>query len=175
MFGEKGLIQIYTGDGKGKTTAALGLAVRALGHGARVAVVQFMKGSDIYGERKTLKDLPGVTLIQTGRTKCIFHGDETEEDFAEARRGLEAAREFLTSGKYDLVILDEINVAIDFGLLKTEDALSWLSAKRESTEVVLTGRNAPAELIEIADLVSEMREIKHPYRRGVTARRGIEY
>lgn len=175
MLGEKGLIQVYTGDGKGKTTAALGLALRAAGRGAKIAFVQFMKGSPIYGEITTLSQLPNVTHIRTGRAQCIFRGSETEEDFAEARRGLEAAAEFMSSGEYDLVVLDEINVATDFGLLSAADVVEALDKKAEATEVVLTGRNAPEAFIEKASLVTEMREIKHYYRDGVTARAGIEY
>ena len=162
MFGSKGLIEIYTGDGKGKTTAALGLAVRACGHGAHVAIVQFMKGWARYGELTAVKHLPGVTLVHTGREKCIFRGDETDEDFKEAARGL-------------LVILDEINVAIDFGLVDADDVAELLRGKPEKTEIVLTGRNAPKSLLDMADLVSEMKEIKHPYRQGITARKGVEY
>lgn len=175
MLGEKGLIQVYTGDGKGKTTAALGLALRAAGRGAKIAFVQFMKGSPIYGEITSLAMLPGVTHIRTGRAHCIFKGDETEEDFAEARRGLEAAAEFVSSGEYDLVVLDEINVAADFGLIKAEEVAEVLAKKAEGTEVVLTGRNAPEIFIKTAQLVTEMREIKHPYRDGIQARAGIEY
>ena len=161
MFGSKGLIEIYTGDGKGKTTAALGLAVRACGHGAHVAIVQFMKGWARYGELTAVKHLPGVTLVHTGREKCIFRGDETEK--------------FIDSGEYDLVILDEINVAIDFGLVDADDVAELLRGKPEKTEIVLTGRNAPKSLLDMADLVSEMKEIKHPYRQGITARKGVEY
>ena len=175
MFGEKGLIQLYTGDGKGKTTAALGLALRAVGRGARVAFVQFMKGSPVYGEIVSLALLPGVTHVRTGRTKCIFKGDETEEDFAEARRGLKLAAEFMSSGEYDLVVLDEINGAVDFGLLTAAEVTAALDKKAEETEVVLTGRNAPKEFIDRAALVTEMREVKHPYRNGIQARAGVEY
>ena len=175
MFGEKGLIQVYTGDGKGKTTAALGLALRAAGRGAKIAFVQFMKGSPVYGEIVSLAMLPGVTHLRTGRAKCIFKGDETEEDFAEARRGLKFAAECMSSGEYDLVVLDEINVAVDFGLLEAEKVAAALEKKSEETEVVLTGRNAPQLFIDKAHLVTEMREIKHPYRDGVQARAGVEY
>ncbi|MDO5114642.1 MAG: cob(I)yrinic acid a,c-diamide adenosyltransferase [Synergistaceae bacterium] len=175
MFGSEGLIEIYTGDGKGKTTAALGLALRASGHGAKIGIVQFMKGWAQYGELFSASKLPGVTLIHTGRDKCIFRGDETEEDFAEAARGLAAAEKFILSGEYDLVILDEVNVAIDFGLLKEGDVAALLKKKAPGTEIVLTGRNAPQTLIDIAELVTEMKEIKHPYKKGITARKGIEY
>lgn len=175
MFGSKGLIEIYTGDGKGKTTAALGLALRACGHGARVAIVQFMKGCARYGELAAVKYLPGVTLVHTGRDTCIFRGDETPEDFAEAARGLKEAEKFIVSGEYDLVILDEVNVAIDFGLLDADLVAALIGQKPEETEIVLTGRNAPKSLLEIADLVSEVKEIKHPYRKGIEARVGVDY
>lgn len=175
MLGEHGLIQIYTGDGKGKTTAALGLALRAAGHGAKIAIVQFMKGSPIYGEICAAARIPEITMIRTGRDKCIFRGDETEEDYAEAARGLKTAGDMLRSGEYDIVILDEINVAVDFGLIKCSDVENILLQKAQGTEAVLTGRNAPKELIELADLVTEMKEVKHPYRRGTEARRGVEY
>ncbi len=175
MLGGKGLIQVYTGDGKGKTTAALGLALRAAGRGAKIAFVQFMKGSPVYGEIISLAMLPGVVHVRTGRAHCIFKGDETQEDFAEARRGLETAADFMRSGEYDLVVLDERNGAVEFGHLKAEEVASALKEKAEETEVVLTGRNAPEIFISMANLVTEMKEIKHPYREGVTARAGIEY
>lgn len=175
MFGEKGLIQVYTGDGKGKTTAALGLALRACGHGARVAIVQFMKGWAGYGELTSLKRLPNVTLVRTGRDKCFSRDDVTDKDFAEAARGLKAAEEFISSGEYDLVILDEVNVAANFGLLAVADVVEVLKLKSEKTEIVLTGRNAPVQFLEKADLITEMREVRHPYRKGISARKGVEY
>ena len=175
MFGEKGLLQVYTGNGKGKSTAAFGMALRAAGHGARIAVVQFMKGWNGYGELKTLPEIKGLKLVHTGRSKCIFRGDETQEDFDEAAKGLDAAAKFLASGDFDLVILDEANVAVDFGLLKAEDVLAAVKKRAQHTEAVLTGRNAPASFIEAADLVTEMKEIKHPYQKGITAREGAEF
>lgn len=175
MFGEKGLVQLYTGNGKGKTTAALGLALRASGHGAKIAVIQFMKGWNGYGELEAVKNIPGITLVHTGRDKCIFRGDETQEDFDEAGRGLALAGKYLSSGAFDLVILDEINVAADFGLIDAELAAEIISQKAEATEVVLTGRNAPKAFLELAELITEMKEIKHPYQKGITARKGVEY
>ena len=175
MPGTKGLMHVYTGNGKGKTTAALGLALRACGHGAKTAVVQFMKGSCIYGELESVKHLPGLTLVHTGRNVCIFRGQETPADYAEAERGLVCAEEFLSSGEYGLVILDEINVACDYGLLDPRKVLDIVKHRAEGTEVVLTGRNAPQDLVEAADYVTEMREIKHPYRKGIEARAGSEY
>ena len=174
MFGEQGLVQIYTGDGKGKTTAALGLALRACGQGARVAVVQFMKGWDHYGELNSVQLLPKVTLVQTGRPDYVYRGKEIQKDYDEAERGLTEARRFAADG-VDLLVLDEINVALDYGLLKLEDVMALVKSKPRDMELVLTGRNAAKELLELADLVTEMREVKHPYQKGVKARRGVEY
>lgn len=175
MLGTKGLIHVYTGNGKGKTTAALGLALRACGHGVKTAVVQFMKGSGVYGELESVKHIPGLTLMHTGRDVCIFRGEETALDYAEAERGLALAEEFLTSGEYGLVILDEINVASDFGLVDPQKVLAMVRRRAYETEVVLTGRNAPQDFIEAADYVTEMRETKHPFRAGIAARAGSEY
>lgn len=174
MFGERGLVQIYTGDGKGKTTAALGLALRASGQGAKVAVVQFMKGWDLYGELKSVRLLPNVTLVQTGRPDYVHRGRELPKDYDEAERGLAEARRFAAAG-VDLLILDEINVALDYKLLKTADVVAFVKAKPEQMELVLTGRAAAQELLGLADLITEMREVKHPYQKGVRARRGVEY
>ena len=169
----KGYVQIYTGDGKGKTTAALGLALRASGHGMRTYVGQFMKGQP-YGELDALRDHPHITVEQYGDVRCIRREQVTPEHIAQARRGLERAREALLSGQYGLVVLDEVNVTVSFGLLTVDEVLSLLDARPAHVEVILTGRRAPRELIERADLVTEMREIKHYYRQGVTARKGIE-
>ncbi len=169
----KGYIQIYTGDGKGKTTAALGLALRATGHGMRTYVGQFMKGQS-YGELDALRDHPHITVEQYGDVRCIRREEVTPEYIAQARRGLERAREALLSGQYDLVVLDEVNVTVWFGLLTVEEVLAFLDERPTHVEVILTGRRAPQELIERADLVTEMREIKHYYQQGVAARKGIE-
>ena len=175
MFGEKGLVQIYTGNGKGKTTAALGLALRACGQGAKAVIIQFMKGWDHYGELTSAKLIPNLTLIQTGRPDYVYKGRETQKDYEEAERGLRLAREYAASGECDLLILDEINVALDYGLVRLEDVVSFAKSKPENLELVLTGRGAAPELTELADLVTEMREIKHPYQKGVASRRGVEY
>ena len=169
----RGYVQVYTGDGKGKTTAALGLALRAAGHGMRTYVGQFMKGQH-YGELEALRDHPLITIEQYGDVRCIRREEVTAEHVAQARRGLERARQAMLSGQYHIVVLDEINVAIWFGLLGVEDVLSVLDERPAEVEVVLTGRRAPPELIERADLVTEMREVKHYYQRGVPAREGIE-
>jgi cob(I)alamin adenosyltransferase len=168
-----GYVQVYTGDGKGKTTAALGLALRASGHGMRTYIGQFMKGQD-YGELHTLREHPYITIEQYGDPRCIRREEITPEHVAQARQGLERARKVMLSGQYDIIVLDEVNVAIWFGLLSVDDVLAFLDQRPEHIEVILTGRHAPQELIERADLVTEMQEVKHYYQRGVTARKGIE-
>lgn len=172
---EKGLVQIYTGDGKGKTTCAIGLAIRLLGHGGRVAIVQFLKGWEGYGEVAFLKSLPNLSLERTGRAEFVRPRGPQPEDYAEAERGFALADRWIRSGDYNLVILDEINVALNFGLLSTRDVLDTLKSRPEHVEVVLTGRDAPAPLLEAADLVTEMVNRRHPFERGIKARRGIEF
>jgi cob(I)alamin adenosyltransferase len=169
----KGFVQVYTGDGKGKTTAALGLAFRAAGYGMRTYIGQFMKGQS-YGELEAARQLPGITVEQFGRENLVHVQTVTPEDTALARRGLERARQALTGGEYDIVILDEVNVALYFGLLEVEDVLAVIDARPEKVELVLTGRRAPSEIIDRADLVTEMVEVKHYYRQGVGSRDGIE-
>ncbi|MDY6877618.1 MAG: cob(I)yrinic acid a,c-diamide adenosyltransferase [Chloroflexota bacterium] len=169
----KGYVQVYTGDGKGKTTAALGLALRASGHGLHTYIGQFMKGQP-YGELDALHDHPHITIEQYGDVRCIRREEVTSEHVTQAHRGLERAREAMLSGKYDIVVLDEVNVTVWFGLLDVEEVLAFLDEKPEPVEVVLTGRRAPPELIEQANLVTEMREVKHYYEQGVLAREGIE-
>ncbi|UCC47750.1 MAG: cob(I)yrinic acid a,c-diamide adenosyltransferase [Gemmatimonadota bacterium] len=168
-----GYVQIYTGDGKGKTTAALGLALRASGHGLRTYVGQFMKGQH-YGELAALREHPDITIEGYGGQECIRREEVTPEHIAQARRGLERAREAMRSGDYEMIVLDEINVALWFGLLTVDEVLAFLDERPENVEVILTGRRAPAELVDRADLVTEMTEVKHYYQRGVAARDGIE-
>jgi cob(I)alamin adenosyltransferase len=172
---EKGLLQVYTGDGKGKTTAALGLALRMAGHGGRVAFIQFMKGWDFYGEIESLKAVPGLRHERTGTPDYVYRGRESEVDRVEARRGFELARECLRDGRYDLVVLDELNVVLDYGLLDLEAVLGLLRLRPSHVEVVVTGRGAPEALVAAADLVTEMREVRHPYSKGVVSRKGIDY
>lgn len=172
---DRGLVQVYTGNGKGKTTAALGLALRAVGHGFKVAMIQFLKGWDFYGEIASSALLPGFKLLRTGRAEFVDKENPHPDDLKEARRGLELAKEALLSGEYDLVILDEVNVALHYGLVELKDVLELIEAKPLGVELVLTGRYAPRELIDRADLVSEVVEVKHPYREGVPARQGVEY
>jgi len=170
---KKGYVQVYTGDGKGKTTAALGLALRASGRGLRVYIGQFMKGR-MYGERTALEGNDRIVLEPYGDPKCIRREEVTAEHVERARRGLARAREAMESGRYDVIVLDEANVAVWFGLLETADLLDFLDRRPEGVEVILTGRKAPPEVIERADLVTEMREVKHYYREGIAAREGIE-
>lgn len=169
----KGYVQVYTGDGKGKTTAALGLALRASGHGLRTYVGQFMKGQH-YGELEALRDHPFITLEQYGNPRCIRREEVTADHVTQAQEGLARAREAMSSGNYDIVVLDEVNVSIWFGVLDTAEVLALLDEKPDHVEVVLTGRRAPQALIDRADLVTEMRMVKHYYEQGVMARTGIE-
>ena len=171
---ERGYVQVYTGNGKGKTTAALGLALRAVGRGLKVCVFQFIKGGGPYGEHLIAEKLaPFFTIIQTGRPGWVNTKDITE-DRRMAQEAFLQAKELLTSAGYDLFICDEINGAVGFGLIDVEQVLELISLKPERVELVLTGRNAHERVIEAADLVTEMREIKHYYKAGVPARTGIE-
>lgn len=170
----RGYVQVYTGDGKGKTTAALGLALRAAGAGLRVFIAQFAKGTH-YAELDALKRFEGqIEVRQYGRGRFI-RGEPSEEDVAAARRGLEEAKAVLASGDYAVVILDEANIATHFGLFSVDELLAAIEAKPEAVELVLTGRRADPRIVERADLVTEMREVKHFYADGVTARKGIEF
>jgi cob(I)alamin adenosyltransferase len=172
---EKGLIQVYTGNGKGKTTASLGLAFRAVGRGLKVLIIQFMKGGGPYGEHIAAKRLaPELTIIQTGREGWVNRADPDSEDCRLAVEAMEMAKKAVSAGDYDLVILDEVNGAVSFGLVTVEDLLQVIAAKLPSVELVLTGRSADSRIIEAADLVTEMCEIKHYYKQGVPARVGIE-
>lgn len=170
-----GLIQVYTGDGKGKTTAALGLALRAAGQGLQVVVIQFMKGWPHYGELASVELLPNVSLHQYGRPDFVDKQKTQPEDARLAKEALQHARQIIAEGAVDVVILDEVNVAVDFGLIDLSDLLPLLDAKPEHVELVLTGRKAHPEVMKRADLVTEMLDIKHPFDAGVTGRQGIEY
>ncbi len=171
---ERGCIQIYTGNGKGKTTAALGLSLRALGRGLRVCFFQFIKGGGPYGEQLIAEKLaPAFTLIQTGRPGWVNTKD-ISEDRRLAQDALQQAREAMLSGDYDLFVCDEINGAVGFGLIDVDQVLELMQVKPERVELILTGRNADERVIKGADLVTEMRELKHYYQAGVPARVGIE-
>jgi len=168
-----GLVHIYTGNGKGKTTAAFGLAVRMLGSGGKVAIVQFLKAPKVYGEQRKIEECGA--LIESFGLPGFVHGEPTEEEIDAAKRALERAKELVSSGEWDLVVLDEVCVALGFKMLDTGEVEELIKGKAPKTELVLTGRYCPEELFELADYVTEMREIKHPYRRGTLARRGVEY
>ena len=169
----QGFVQVYTGDGKGKTTAALGLAVRAAGAGLRVYIGQFIKNAD-YSELTALQGLAGAITIEQYGLGCMLVQAPTGEDILAARRGLAAIDAALASGAFDLVVADEINVACALGLLAEGDLLGLMERRPPEVELVLTGRGAPVAVLERADLVTEMRPVKHYYQRGVAARKGIE-
>lgn len=168
----KGYIQVYTGNGKGKTTAALGISLRAVCANKKVCFAQFVKGMR-YSELEAAKYLPNFEIIQFGRD-CFIYNNPTVEDIELAREGLKRCREILKSGDYNLVVLDEINVALFYKLFPLEEVLEMLDQKAPNVEVILTGRYALQEIIDRADLVTEMKEIKHYYKIGVPARIGIE-
>ena len=173
----KGLVLVYTGDGKGKTTAALGLALRQIGWGRRVLIIQFMKGAgNVYGERIAAeKYLPLLEIEQHGRDDFVNLGDPATVDKDLAHKALRRAEEAFSSGKYGMVVLDEVNVAVACGLIETSDVLNLLKKRSNELDVVLTGRYCPKELMDAADAVSEVKELKHHFQKGVAAREGIEY
>jgi len=171
----KGLIQVFTGNGKGKTSAALGSVLRAVGHNLKVFIVFFMKGKYPYGEFSSLPRLPNVEIASFGLRCLIDPGNINPEEIAQAELALKTARQAMLSGKYDMVVLDEVNVAVYFKLIRLEDVIQLIEAKPSGVELILTGRYAEASVIERADLVTEMVKIKHPYDRGIKARKGIEY
>jgi cob(I)alamin adenosyltransferase len=171
---KKGLIHVYTGNGKGKTTAAIGLGVRAIGDGLKVLMIQFMKGRR-YSELDALSQLKNFTVMQFGRDEFVSKEKPAQVDIDLAHKGLTYAKEIISKQCYDLVILDEINVAVDYHLISLPDVLQLLKEKPESLELVLTGRYAPPEIIQQADVVSEILEIKHPYQKGVISRKGIDW
>ena len=171
---EKGYIHVYTGPGKGKTTAALGLGMRAAGAGFKVHMIQFMKGRK-YSELDAIENLPNFTFSQHGRDEFVSKEKPKQIDIDLAQEGFAHAKDIIKNTKYDMVILDEINVAVDYNLISLDDVLKLIEEKPEKLELVLTGRDAHPELVKIADVVTEMLEIKHPYQEGVTARKGIDF
>ncbi len=170
----KGLVEVFTGDGKGKTTAALGQVMRAAGHGLRTCIVFFMKGDYPYGEFSTLRRF-GVDFTVFGVPTLADPAHLKPEEIEQARQALAAARRAIESRKYDLIVLDEVTVAVAFGLLELDEVLDLVRRKPEGLELILTGRYADRKLVDAADLVSEMKTVKHPYDRGVLARKGIEF
>lgn len=174
----KGLLIVYTGDGKGKTTAALGMVVRAMGYKWQVLIVQFVKGSWKYGEMKGIKRLEPDVELHTVGEGFVGIVDDTKE-FSEhqkaAKAGIDFTIEKMQSGKFQLVILDELNVALQLGLVDQADVERVLAARSETQHLVITGRGAPEWLIEKADLVTEMTEIKHPYQQGILAQKGVDW
>ena len=171
----RGLVQIFTGDGKGKTSAALGAVIRALGHGLRAHIVFFMKGDYPYGEQHILSKLPNITLSRFGQRGFVDPANIQPEEIEQAKQALAAAREAMLSGNYDLVVLDEVNVAVALKLLELDEVVRLIKDKPQSVELILTGRHVAPELVKVADLVTEMLKIKHPYDEGIVAREGIEY
>jgi cob(I)alamin adenosyltransferase len=167
----KGMIQVYTGNGKGKTTAALGLALRAVGHGRKVIVIQFLKGKELSGERVSAKLLaPLMTIIPMGRHGFVNLVDPDPEDKELARKALGYAKELIKKNACDILILDEVNVAVAYNLIPVQDLLEVLDSKPEPMELILTGRNALPKILEKADLVTEMKNLKHYYDKGVPDR-----
>ena len=168
-------MEIFTGNGKGKTSAALGVVLRALGHGFKAHIVYFMKGDYPYGERNTLAQLPNVSFESFGHEYFIDPQNVKTEEREQARQALAVARRAISSGDFDLVVLDEVNLAVAWKLLDIEEVIRLIAEKRENVELILTGRHADERLIEKADLVTEMVEVKHPFQKGVKARKGIDY
>jgi len=171
----KGLVYVFTGDGKGKTSAALGVALRALGHGLRVHITYFMKGSYPYGERSILSQLPNVDFASFGSLEFINPANIKPEEIEQAKQALADAREAVFGGNYDVVVLDEVNIAVSWKLIELDEVIRLINDKPQNVELILTGRQADTELIKMADLVTEMRKIKHPYDKGIKARKGIDY
>ena len=171
---EKGYVHIYTGRGKGKTTAALGLGLRAVGAGFKVYMIQFMKGRR-YSEIDSIEQISNFKIVQYGRDEFVSKENPEQVDIDLAQKGFSHAKEILKKGKYDLIILDELNVAIDYNLISLDDVIRLIEEKPKNIELVLTGRYAHPELVKIADVVTEMLEIKHPYQEGIKARKGIDF
>ncbi|MDO9026735.1 MAG: cob(I)yrinic acid a,c-diamide adenosyltransferase [bacterium] len=169
------MIQVYTGNGKGKTTASLGLALRASGQKKKVMMIQFMKGKVNYGELKSAKLLPGFTIKQFGRPTFVDKKNPAPADIKGAQEALDFAAKTIGSRKYDIIILDELNVALDFKLIPLDEVLLMMAWVPKELELVITGRNAHPKVVKLADLVSEIREVKHYYQQGVQARKGIEF
>lgn len=179
-WAKHGYIQVYTGNGKGKTTASLGLAMRALGRCWKVLIVMFTKGGDDYGELNSFRNLSpeiaqNLTIVQAGLDRIVYTDNKTDEDTEEIQKGWALAKNAIKNDEYNLIILDEANIAIDLGIIDLDEMIEVLQNKPQDMEIVLTGRNANQKIINIAHLVSEINPIKHYWDTGVVARKGIEY
>ncbi len=177
---EKGLLIVHTGKGKGKSTAAFGLVMRALGHGMRIGIIQFVKGKWETGERDVLDKFPDLVTIRTMGEGFTWETQDRGRDIAAAETAWEAAKEMIDASrgpdpKYDLILLDELNIVLRYDYIPLDDVVAFLNAKPEDLHVIVTGRNAKEPLIEVADLVTEMTMVKHPFRAGVKAQKGIEF
>ena len=171
----QGLVQVYTGNGKGKSTAAFGTAMRAIGTGYRVAIVCFMKGDQRYAEQNLPHYLPNLLIEAFGPAYLVDMNNVSLEEKAQGKAALDRGRELMLSGEYDVVILDEANVAVAWHLIEIDDLMDLVGQRPADVELIITGRYAHGRLIEAADLVTEMRQIKHPYEKGILAREGIDY
>ena len=179
-WAKHGYIQVYTGNGKGKTTASLGLAMRALGRCLKVLIIMFTKGGDDYGELNSFRNLSpeiskNLTIVQAGLDRIVYEQNKNADDEAEIKKGWELAKKAIQNDEYNLIILDEANIAIDLGLIDLDEVVEVLKNKPEDMEIVLTGRNANEKIIDLAHLVSEIKPIKHYWDTGIAARKGIEY
>jgi cob(I)alamin adenosyltransferase len=172
---EKGLLIVHTGKGKGKSTAAFGMVFRCIGHGMKAGVVQFVKGAWATGERTVLEKFPDLVTIKAMGEGFTWETQDRERDIAHARAGWEEAKRMIADPDYKLVLLDELNIVLRYDYLPIEEIIEVLRNKPNDKHVIVTGRNAKDELIEIADLVTEMEQVKHPFRSGVKAQMGIEY
>ncbi len=172
---EKGLLIVHTGKGKGKSTAAFGMVFRAIGHGMKAGVIQFVKGAWGTGERTILEKFPGLVTIRAMGEGFTWETQDRERDVAHARAGWEEAKRLIADPSYKMVLLDELNIVLRYDYLPLDEVLAVLKNKPEDKHVIVTGRNAKDELIEIADLVTEMEQVKHPFRSGVKAQAGIEF
>ena len=180
QWAKHGYIQVYTGNGKGKTTASLGLAMRALGRCWKVLIIMFTKGGDDYGELNSFRNLSpeiakNLTIVQAGLDRIVYSDNKNESDEKEIKKGWELAKKAIKNDEYNLIILDEANIAIDLGFIDIDEVIDVLKNKPEEMEIVLTGRNANERIIEIAHLVSEINPVKHYWDTGIAARKGIEY
>ncbi len=177
---QHGYIQVYTGDGKGKTTASLGLAMRALGRDWKVLIVMFTKGGNDYGELNSFRQLSdkiadNLTIVQAGLDRVIYKSNECEKDHKKIKKGWNLVKKAVKNDEYQLIIMDEANIAIDMGILDVDEVVKVLQSKPDEMEIVLTGRNAHPKIVEIAHLVSRIEPVKHYWDKGVHARKGIEY